>query len=122
MSGDMTKVFVADTRRRWSDEEKQAIIEESLRAPVARVAKRHGVASSLLFRWRKQQGIQVRKRALKASGEKPAFIPVALPGSVAVAPAACAGKVEIVLGCGAKLAVDERTDLTLLKRVIAALS
>jgi hypothetical protein len=47
----MTKFFVADARRRWSEEEKQAIIEESKTNPVARVAKKHGVATSLLFRW-----------------------------------------------------------------------
>jgi transposase-like protein len=57
----MTKIFVADARRRWSEEEKQVIIEESKTNPVARVAKKHGVATSLLFRWRKMQGIGARK-------------------------------------------------------------
>ena len=117
MSGQMTKVFVADARRRWSDEEKQAIIEESKTAPVARVAKKHGVAASLLFRWRKLEGIHARGRSPRAADEK-TFIPVALS-------ALQAGKsfgIEIVLASGAKLIVGEGTDLALLKRVIAALS
>ena len=46
MSGQMTKVYEMDARRRWSDAEKRAIIEESKTAPVTRVAKKHGVAVS----------------------------------------------------------------------------
>lgn len=114
MSGDMTKVFVADARRRWSDEEKRAIIEESMTAPVARIAKKHGVASSLLFRWRKQQGIRVRNRLARTEDEK--FIPVVMPTA-----AVNRSSIEVLLPSGARLIVGEGTDLALLKRVIAAL-
>ena len=46
---------VADTRRRWSEDEKQAIIAEALRpgVNVSAVARRHGITPNLLFRWRK---------------------------------------------------------------------
>jgi transposase len=42
-------------RRRWSTEQKLRIIEDSYEAgaSVSEVARRHGVAANLLFRWRK---------------------------------------------------------------------
>jgi transposase len=42
-------------RRRWSTEQKLRIIEESYEpgTSVSEVARRHGVAANLLFRWRK---------------------------------------------------------------------
>jgi transposase len=120
MSGQMTKVFVADARRRWSEDEKQAIIEESRTNPVARVAKKHGVAVSLLFRWRKMQGIRVRNRTPRTSEER-TFVPVVVPGAAEPASARGSDNIEIVLACGARLLVGEGTDLALLKRVVAAL-
>lgn len=123
MSGDMTRVFVADARRRWSEEEKQAIIEESKRSPVARVAKKHGVATSLLFRWRKQQGIAgVPGRRPLQMMEQSSFVRVALPVSAMPAADGSGGSIEVMLASGAKLVVNERSDLALLKRVIAVLS
>lgn len=123
MSGDMTKVFVADARRRWSEEEKQAIIEESKTRPVARVAKKHGVATSLLFRWRKQQGIAgVPGRRPSQMPEERSFVRVALPTLATPAADGSGGSIEVMLASGAKLLVNERSDLALLKRVIAALS
>jgi transposase-like protein len=117
MSGDISKVFVADTRRRWSPEQKQAILEESKTNPVSRVAKKHGLSTTLLFRWRKAEGltgtgIRGAPRRLPAN----TFIPVAVPG-----PLRKEGELEIALASGARLVVSERTDLALLKRVIAAL-
>jgi transposase len=46
---------IADTRRRWSEAEKEAIIGEALQpgVNVSAVARRHGIKPSLLFRWRK---------------------------------------------------------------------
>lgn len=116
MSGDITKVFVADIRRRWSPEQKQAIIEESKTNPVSRVAKKHGLSTTLLFRWRKAEGLTGTRgapRRLPAS----TFIPVAVS-----APACGEGTIEIALASGARLIVGHKTDLALLKRVIAALS
>jgi transposase len=42
-------------RRRWTTEQKLRIIEESFEpgSSVSEVARRHGVAANLLFRWRK---------------------------------------------------------------------
>src|ERR1700690_1373625 len=50
------KVLGVERRRRWSKDEKSRIFEETLMpgAVVCEVARRHGVAQSLLFTWRRQ--------------------------------------------------------------------
>ena len=50
------KVLGIERRRRWSKEEKARIVEETLipGAVVCEVARRHGVAQSLVFTWRRQ--------------------------------------------------------------------
>lgn len=50
------KVLGAERRRRWSYDEKVRLVEETLQAgeTVCGVARRHGVAQSLLFSWRRQ--------------------------------------------------------------------
>jgi transposase len=47
-----------ERRRRWSDEEKARLVAETLvpGAVVAHVARRHGVAESCLYAWRRQAG------------------------------------------------------------------
>jgi transposase len=49
------KVLGIERRRRWSKDEKARIVEETLmpEAVVSEVARRHGVAPSLLFTWRR---------------------------------------------------------------------
>src|ERR1700758_3203114 len=50
------KVLGIERRRRWGKDEKARIVEETLMpdAVVSEVARRHGVAQSLLFTWRRQ--------------------------------------------------------------------
>jgi transposase len=45
-----------ERRRRWSQDDKARIIEETLApgAKVTEVARRNGVAASLVFTWRRQ--------------------------------------------------------------------
>jgi transposase len=61
-------------RRRWTDEEKAAIVAESTRPGinVAEVARRFGVNRGLLQTWRR-----------KAIGERPVFVPLRVEGVVA---------------------------------------
>ena len=119
MSGPMTKVFVADTRRRWSEEEKLAIVEESKTAPVARVAKKHGVAASLLFRWRKALGIRVRGLASRPAN---GFVRVALPSPTDAADGRCGqGAIEIVLFGGRRIIVGKDVDAASLGRILDVL-
>ena len=86
-------------RRAFSDAQKQAIVAETEApgATVSAVAKRHGVVTSMLFRWRAQQGLGQGERAqlvrvkllgsgVAAAGEIPAnTVPLPIPeGAVTV--------------------------------------
>lgn len=50
-------------RRRFSDEQKRAIVQETEKpgVSVSHVCRRHGVATSMVFRWRVQFGLAARK-------------------------------------------------------------
>ena len=126
MSGpsDEKRFFVADTRRRFSRDEKLAIVAETETSPVTRVARRHGVSSGLVFRWRKTLGNQGTGRQPARTAEK-SFIPIALPAPVAPREAvdSCArdGAIEIVLGGNLRIIVGRGFDASALKRVIEAL-
>jgi transposase len=117
----MTRIVVADTRRQWSDEEKLAIVEESKTAPVARVARKHGVATSLLFRWRKQHGVEARLRRGRPRSAD-GFVRLDLPVAAVTDHAGCAaGSMEIVLGSGRRIIIGHDVDLAALRRVIDVL-
>jgi transposase len=66
--------IVAETRRKWSDTEKQGIVAEAAQpgANISAVARRHGIKPSLLFRWRRLA------REARPSSTAPAFLPVTL--------------------------------------------
>lgn len=87
------------SRRTFSEEQKRAMVAETEApgATVSAVARRHGVVTSMLFRWRAQMGLGQGERAqlarvrltgegLKAAGEIPATaIPLPIPeGAIAV--------------------------------------
>ncbi|HEY8033867.1 MAG TPA: transposase [Methylocella sp.] len=80
-----------ERRRRWSEDEKARIIEESFTpgAKVSDVARKHGVSRGLIFAWRKEA--RVDGLAIPAV---PRLIPVQLatssplPSSVMPAPLA----------------------------------
>ena len=129
-----------ERRRRWSFEDKARIVEESF-APgvtVAAVARRNGVASSLVFGWRDQ----AKSGHLGGNGTAPMLVPVSiiaavsepvsatLSSQVAIAPPAepakpsrrRAGVIEIDLGSGRRLKVDRDVDAGALARVLDVLA
>jgi transposase-like protein len=86
MSGDRSSRrydIVAETRRRWSQSEKEAVAAEASvpGVNVSAIARRNGLSPSLLFRWIKVHGPRRAEEAKAA----PAFLPVALPSPEAVA-------------------------------------
>jgi transposase len=98
-------------RRRWSDEEKAAIVAESLApgAAARRVALRHGVHPNQLYAWR-------RELALERGGAAAEFVPVAeaaAPGQ-AIRPR---GVVEIEIA-DARVRVGPDVDMALLGAVL----
>ena len=118
MSGyDQGKNFtvVAETRRKWTAAEKAAVVAEIAGSSVSSVARQHGIASSLVFRWRRELGVSCMRTEREATT---AFIPLTLP-----APAAAPGSgvIEIELARGCRVRVDASVDVNALKRVIAAL-
>lgn len=70
---------LAETRRRWTAEERLQIVAESEMAPVSVVARRHGVAVSLVFRWRRQAGVSGKWAIVKKSGAVFVLVMLAAP-------------------------------------------
>ena len=117
------EVITRGERRRWSLEEKQAIVAESLapNASLMAVARRHGIGTGLLYAWRHQL-------LGRRSGEAACFArvelmnePRRLSGPDTVASAKPSGLIEIVLPGGATVRVDAQVDDRALRRVLAAL-
>jgi transposase len=113
-------VVVAQTRRKWTAAERKQIVAETEASSVSSVARKHGVATSLVFRWRREAGVAGRRNVRKAAS---AFVPVALPALTHAAPVTGAdrGLIEIELAGGHKLRVAGPVEANLLKQVIAIL-
>jgi transposase-like protein len=86
---------------------------------VSSVARKHRVAPSLVFRWRRAARLLSKK-----SVGKPAFAPVMLPApspsTVAASREVDRGTIEIELVGGRRLRVSGPVDAAMLKQVIAA--
>ena len=123
------KVLGAERRRRWSYDEKVRLVEETLQAgeTVCGVARRHGLAQSLLFTWRRQA-----RQGRLGSEALPALVPVKITSApdlastgappVPSSPAqrARAGLIEIELG-DCRVRVDRDVDTEALQRVLELL-
>ena len=108
-----------ERRRRWSVEQKQAIVSESVSAniPLTAVARKHGIGTGLLYSWRHQL-------LTRRSEEAMCFARVEMAGEASrpAAPTAQpSGLIEIVLPPGILVRVDARVDEPALRRVLAAL-
>lgn len=115
-----------ERRRRWRWDEKVRLVEETL-APgvtVAEVSRRHGVAQSLLFYWRRQ----ARDGLLGPRDSAPTLVPVKVANFEPVAPVAVddaasrRGLIEIDLGDGRRVRVDTDVDAGALRRVLHVLA
>jgi transposase len=120
-----------ERRRRWSQDDKARIVEETLEpgAKVTEVARRNGVAASVVFTWRRQA------RTIEQVG--PRFAPVQIAVAEAVeenlkaaseddrrirqVPAARNGLIEIDLGNRRRIRVDAQVDPEALARVLDVL-
>ena len=117
-----THIVVAGTRRSWTREQKQAILTEAKNpaTTVSAVARRRGIAPSLLFRWRREALDTERAAALPP---QPAFVPLCLPGPVSTG--SCertqSGIIEIELATGHRLRADASVDIGVLRTLIEAL-
>ena len=112
-----------ERRRRWSRDDKMRIIEETLApgAVVTEIARRHGISTSLVFTWRR------RARLASVVSAGPKLVPVQLIPAASETPAAIPprrrrGLIEIELGGGKRVSVDENVDADALGRVLDVLS
>jgi transposase len=111
---------VTESRRKWSAAERKQIVAETEGASVSSVARKHGAATSLVFRWRREAGLAGKKSPRNAAT---AFVPVALPAlthAAAVAGGDC-GMIEIELAGGRCVRVTGGVETEALRRVIAVL-
>jgi transposase len=120
-----------ERRRRWSQDDKVRIVEETLvpGAKVTEVARRNGIAASVVFTWRRQARTvekvgpcfaPVRIAAAETSEEAVKAVPEdgSRVRSVAVARV---GLIEIDLGNRRRIRVDAQVDPDALARVLDVL-
>ena len=105
-------VVVAGTRRSWSAEEKRAILAEAEdpTTTVSAVARRHGLHTSLLFRWRRD----APGRSIGADGGVPPDLrPARASGAATLlsGPSRPAGAIEIEVAGGHRIRVEAGADL-----------
>jgi transposase len=110
-------------RRRWSWETKERIVSETLEpgVTVTEVARRHGVDRSLVYRWRREFGVERR-----TSGSR--FLPVTVEADASggATAASASGRdgsetIEIVLPDGVCIRVGASVRHEALSRVLRAL-
>ena len=127
------KVLGVERRRRWSAEDKARIVEETLMpgAVVCEVARRHGVAQSLLFTWRRLARTAEpasRGDSILLPGEIDATAPPSGSEAARQSRAVTKGRrprfgvIEIELGSGSRVRVDNEVDADALRRVLNVLS
>lgn len=126
-----------ERRRKWTQEEKAALLAEvdAAGGKIRFVARRHGISESLLYNWR-----SARKAALQAgagcsgtitflpvgviggsANETPAMLPsLASPGSHRSVERR-AGGIEIALPDGSRVCVDALVNEEALSRVMRAI-
>ena len=121
-----------ERRRRWSPDDKARIVEETLApgAKVTEVARRNGVAASLVFTWRRQARTAerlgpcfapVRIAAVVETGEENSKSPSEDDKRIRQSPAARNGLIEIDLGNRRRIRVDAQVDPEALERVLDVL-
>ena len=121
-SGFVGRLEVVDTgrRRRWGVGEKIRIVEESLSGhrQASATARRYGIPTSLLFRWRRDY-----REGCLATVPAPAFVAaVVAPATGRGSGGICvSGHMEIALPDGTRVTVAAYVDMGALGRVLDAL-
>lgn len=132
--GDVEIVGRVERRRKWSPEEKAALLAEieAEGGRVTVVARRHGISESLLYNWR-----SAWKMAAELRADPVEFVPIGMIGSVSGSSPPLltgpelsaasrpdddrAGKIEIALPGGTRISVDASVNEKALSRVLRAL-
>ncbi|MGF7008657.1 IS66-like element accessory protein TnpA [Aminobacter sp. BE322] len=114
-------------RRRWSSEEKRAVVTEALSSGnVIATAKRHSIQAQQIYRW--------RERLEERQGQT-AFLPVSVaPDAASVSPAPVldqdhrpaamldrSARVEIVLSAGRRIIAEGGVDVDMMLKLARGL-
>ncbi|WP_160169084.1 transposase [Bradyrhizobium sp. Ai1a-2] len=119
-----------ERRRRWSQDDKTRIVEETLvpGTKVTEVARRNGVAASLVFTWRRQARTSEQVapsfapvQIVATEVEEPPKLLPASDGRVRSVATARTGLIEIDLGNRRRIRVDAHVDPEALARVLEVL-
>ena len=116
----ISRLEVVDTgrRRRWPDEQKRRIVEESLSAPrlASVTARRHGISNQLLFSWRKAY----REGGL---GGVAGFVPALItrPGRTRRHEEEASSRLEVVTANGRRIIVQGQVNVEVLLQVVRGL-
>jgi transposase len=123
-------------RRRWTIEEKVAILDDASqrRASITAVADRHGISRNLIYLWRRQAREGSMPGVTVSNGAASPFVAVQIADCTEKAPAQDApqhlpapvgrrrsGLIEIALSNGRVVKVEESIDPATLSRIVAAL-
>ena len=116
----VSRLEVVDTgrRRRWPDEQKRRIVEESLSAPrqASATARRHGISNQLLFAWRKAY----REGRL---GGVVGFVPAVItpPGRKRRHEEKASSRLEVVTANGHRIIIEGPVNVEVLLQVVRGL-
>jgi transposase len=112
-----------ERRRRWSRDQKRAIVEESLaaHASAAAISRRHGIGTGQLYTWRRQLLKRQLAEAPRFARVELAAEPLRLTGPIASTVAGTAGTIEITLADGTSVRVNADVDEPALRRVLGVL-
>jgi transposase len=125
-----------ERRRRFSIEEKHAILAEASdpAVNVSAVARRHGLFPAQLYKWRRLAELGVI--GIPGASELPSFVAVQIAREPNIDSSRCsetagarayrpvtprAGAIEIDLGDGRRVVVDEQVNAAALTRVLVVL-
>jgi transposase len=111
-----------ERRRRWTSEQKLALVGETLRpgASMTQIARRYGISTGLLYTWRRLA--QNGELSLAPTAPMPRFVPVEIvPEAPTEANGAAAGIMVIELSGERRVRVDRHVDADALRRVLLVL-
>ena len=126
----MPRIEIVEERRRSHDAAFRArVVAEALRpgARVAELGQRHGICTSLIYRWRREASVPslaattVRLVPVRVAPAEPGRADPRAMASRSAPDAGRAGLIEIELGDGTQIRVSADVGLAALHRVLAAL-
>ena len=112
-----------ERRRRWSWDQKRAIVEGSLAAhgSAAGIARRHGIGTGQLYTWRRQLLKRQLADTRRFARVEVAAEPPRLTEPIASPVIGTAGTIEITLADGTLVRVNADVDEPALRRVLGVL-